>query len=86
VGEIIHGLWFAGWGFDWLDNEFIVRPFVWLANLDKDDVIDLPYQGIAWVSRGAHRILSRTQTGQIRWYAVGIVIGAIVMVGLVVLL
>jgi NADH-quinone oxidoreductase subunit L len=86
VGAIIHRLWFAGWGFDWLDNEFIVRPFVWLANLDKDDIVDLLYQGIAWLSRGAHRILSRTQTGQIRWYAVGIVIGAVVMVGLVVFL
>jgi NADH-quinone oxidoreductase subunit L len=86
LGTTIHRLWFAGWGFDWLDNELIVRPFVWLAHLDKDDVIDLLYQGIAWFSRSAHRLLSRTQTGQVRWYAVGIVVGAIAMVGLAVFL
>jgi NADH-quinone oxidoreductase subunit L len=86
VGTIVHRLWFAGWGFDRLDNQFIVRPFVWLADLDKDDAIDLLYQGIAWLGRGGHRLLSRTQTGQVRWYAIGIVVGAILMVGLAVFL
>jgi NADH-quinone oxidoreductase subunit L len=86
VGRIVHRLWFAGWGFDWLDNEFIVRPFVWLTNVDKDDVIDLLYQGVAWLGRGAHRALSHTQTGEVRWYAVGIAAGAIVVVGLAVFL
>jgi NADH-quinone oxidoreductase subunit L len=86
VGKMIHRLWFAGWGFDWLDNEFIVRPFLWLTNLDKDDVIDLPYQGVAWLGRGAHRVLSLTQTGGVRWYAVGVVAGALFVVGLAVFL
>jgi NADH-quinone oxidoreductase subunit L len=86
VGALLHRMWLAGWGFDWLDNELIVRPFVWLANLDKDDVVDLVYQGIAWLNRASHRALSRTQTGQIRWYAVGIVVGAVVIVGMAVLL
>jgi NADH-quinone oxidoreductase subunit L len=86
LGTMLHRLWFAGWGFDWLDNELVVRPFVRLANLDKDDAIDLLYRGIAWLSKAAHRMLSRTQTGQIRWYAVGIVVGAIVMIGLAVFL
>ena len=86
LGAMFHRLWFAGWGFDWFDNELIVRPFVWLADLDKDDAIDLVYQGLARLSRASHRLLSRTQTGQIRWYAVGIVMGAVVVIGMAVFL
>ena len=86
LGTMLHRLWSAGWGFDWLDNELIVRPFVWLANLDQNDAIDLVYQGIAWFSKTFHRVLSRTQTGQIRWYAVGIVVGTIVVIGMAVFL
>jgi len=85
-GRALHRLWSAGWGFDWLDNEFIVRPFVWVANLDKDDAVDLVYQGVAWLSKASHHALSRSQTGQVRWYAAGIVLGAVVVIGMVVFL
>jgi NADH-quinone oxidoreductase subunit L len=85
-GTMLQRLWFAGWGFDWLDNEFIVRPFVWLANLDKDDAIDLVYQGIAWLAKASHRVLSRTQTGRLRWYAAGIALGAVLVIGMAVFL
>jgi len=86
VGAALHQLWQAGWGFDWLDNEFIVRPFVWLARLDKDDVIDLFYDGVAWVTRGFYHALSYTQTGGVRLYAAAIAIGAIFVAALVVFL
>jgi NADH-quinone oxidoreductase subunit L len=86
TGTALHQLWQAGWGFDWLDNEFIVRPFVWLARLDKDDVVDLFYDGIAWATRGLNRLLSRTQTGRVRLYAAGIAIGAAFLIALVVFL
>ncbi|MFN2218489.1 MAG: NADH-quinone oxidoreductase subunit L [Anaerolineae bacterium] len=86
VGVALHQLWQAGWGFDWLDNEFIVRPFVWLARLDKDDVIDLFYDGVAWVTRGFYHALSYTQTGGVRLYAAAIALGAIFVAALVVFL
>ncbi len=36
----VHQLWYAGWRFDALYNTLIVRPFVWLAAINKNDVID----------------------------------------------
>lgn len=86
VGAAVHRLWFVGWGFDWLDNEIFVQPFLWLARKDKNDVIDRFYDGIAQLSSAVHQALSRTQTGQIRRYAAGIIVGAIVVIGMVVLL
>ena len=86
IGQALHHFWFKGWGFDWLDSKFIVQPFVWLANIDKDDVIDVIYQGGARLAEILHRLLSLTQTGQVRWYAFGIAIGAVIITGMVVLL
>jgi NADH-quinone oxidoreductase subunit L len=86
VGAALHRLWAAGWGFDWLDNEFIVRPFVRLARIDKDDVIDLFYDGVAWVTRGLYHALSYTQTGSVRLYAVAVALGAAFVAALVVFL
>jgi NADH-quinone oxidoreductase subunit L len=86
AGAIVSRFWLAGWGFDWLYNQFIVRPFVWLARVDKDDLIDVFYEWIAWASRTLHGLLSRTQTGQLRRYAMGVVIGAVITVAVVVML
>ncbi|MCL4303564.1 MAG: NADH-quinone oxidoreductase subunit L [Anaerolineae bacterium] len=85
-GAALHRLWFSGWGFDWLYDTFIVQPFVWLARANKNDFIDLFYQGIAWFNQLIYRLLSRTQTGQVRWYALGFVFGAVAMIAIVVFL
>jgi NADH-quinone oxidoreductase subunit L len=83
-GAALHHLWFAGWGFDWLYDRCFVQPYVWIAHADADDVIDRIYRGIAWLMQVTHRALSRTQTGRVRRYAMGIAIGAVVIIAIVV--
>ncbi len=78
--------WFAGWDFDALYQGLAVNPFLRLAAIAKNDVIDKGYDGIAAVARGLNSLLSKSQTGTIRWYAVGIAIGAIVFLGIIVVL
>jgi NADH-quinone oxidoreductase subunit L len=51
---------------------------VYLANIDKEDIIDQIYNGIAAFSKLLNRLLSLTQTGRLRWYLAGIVAGAII--------
>jgi NADH-quinone oxidoreductase subunit L len=85
-GAALHHFWLAGWGFDWLYDRLLVRPFVWLARADKDDVADLIYDGIAALSRTLNRILSGTETGKVRWYAAGIAAGAIITIAIAVML
>jgi NADH-quinone oxidoreductase subunit L len=84
LGSAIHRFWFSGWRFDELYDTVFVMPFLWAARINRDDFIDLIYGGIAWFSTFFHGALSLTQTGKVRWYAMGIAIGAVIMIGIVV--
>jgi NADH-quinone oxidoreductase subunit L len=85
AGSLLHAYWFSGWGFDWLYDRLIVRPLVRAANWNREDVIDLIYDAVAWVSTASSMILALTQTGRIRWYAAVIAFGALIFIGMVVL-
>ncbi len=80
-GRLLGRLWLQGWGFDWLYDSLFVRPFVYLAQKNIRDVIDLAILTIPTGLRSFNRGLVRTQTGQIRWYAASMVFGAVLMVG-----
>jgi NADH-quinone oxidoreductase subunit L len=84
--SVIERFWLAGWGFDWLYERLFVRPVVWLAGINKGDVVDSLYNGIAKISELAYRALSHTQTGRIRWYAAGIAAGAVLFVAIAIFL
>src|SRR5574337_1641929 len=72
TGAALQRFWFSGWGFDWLYEKLFINPFLWIAKINKSDFIDSGYTGMAAVNRGFHALLSKTQTGNIRWYAMGI--------------
>ena len=86
LGNALHRFWFAGWGFDWLYNTFLVRPYIWLARADRHDVIDLIYAGIVWIARALYQGLRATEDGRVRRYAAVIAAGAIIIIGIVVIL
>jgi NADH-quinone oxidoreductase subunit L len=83
---LVHRFWFVGWGFDWLYDRALVRPFVWIARKNSEDIIDAFYTATALTTEAFHRGLSLSQTGRVRNYAVGIAIGAVVIIGIVVVL
>jgi NADH-quinone oxidoreductase subunit L len=82
----LHSLWFAGWGFDALYNALFVQPYIYLAQVNKDDFIDGFYNGLARLTASFHRALSVTQTGRLRWYMMGIAAGAVIVLAIVVFL
>ena len=86
VVRLLHRFWFSGWGFDWLYHALLVQPFLWLAKINRDDFLDLIYRATAWCAAASHRALSRTQTGQVRWYAAVIAGGTVALVALAVFL
>jgi len=85
VGAALHRFWLSGWGFDRLYDILFVRPFVWLAHVDRNDVFDGISRGVAAGSRALNGLLSRTETGRLRWYAAGITVGAAITIAIVVL-
>lgn len=78
----LYHLWHTGWGFDSLYNLLVVRPYTFLATINKSDVVDEFYNGIASVANFFNRIFVFTQNGVMRWYLMGIVLGAIILLTL----
>lgn len=85
-GRLLHRFWSSGWGFDWVYDTFIVRPFDWIARINREDFIDLFYLGIIWIGRSLSAMLSLSQGGKVRMYAAGIALGAVVALAIVVFL
>ncbi|MFT7470122.1 MAG: NADH-quinone oxidoreductase subunit L [Kiritimatiellia bacterium] len=82
----LHGFWFSGWGMDALYNFLFVRPFVFLARINKNDLVDAVYALLVEISRVAHVMIARTQNGQLRWYALSIGGGVVILITLGVVL
>ena len=86
IGAKLHRFWYTQWGMDWLYDKVIVSPYTWLAEFNKKDVVDYFYNGTARAVRFCHDIMSETQTGQLRWYAISVAYGLLVIVTIGVLL
>ncbi len=65
----IGALWRNAWGFDWLYDRLFVRPFVWLAAVNRNDTIDRVFAVIPAALRGASIPALMAQNGNLRWYA-----------------
>ncbi|WP_444921275.1 NADH-quinone oxidoreductase subunit L [Microbulbifer sp. CnH-101-G] len=78
--------WFSGWGFDWLYDHLLVRPFKYLTKINHNDIIDSFYKGTAAASRQINALLSSSQNGQVRWYLTSFAIGSILFLALLVAL
>jgi NADH-quinone oxidoreductase subunit L len=86
IGDALHRFWHSDWGMDWLYDHIFVQPIMWFARVDKSDIVDSIYDGIAYVSESFYRGLRTTESGRVRWYAAGIVAGSIIFIAIVVLL
>jgi NADH-quinone oxidoreductase subunit L len=80
LGSALARWWFQGFGFDWLYDRLFVRPYLWLAAVNRRDVVDGGVRGIVIGVRSLHRLLVRTQTGRLRWYAACVLFGTVMMV------
>ena len=78
----LHSFWFGGCGFDTLYNAMIVSPFLFLARVNRKDIVDGFYALIVVVSQAASGLIVRSQTGSLRWYALTVAGGLVVMVSL----
>ncbi len=73
-GSLLQRFWMSGWGFDRLYGTLIVKPFTAAARINRRDAVDFIYTLAAAIVRALHVLLSETQTGRLRWYA--LVLGA----------
>jgi NADH-quinone oxidoreductase subunit L len=76
---------FAGLGFDWLYEHLFVIPYKWIAEINRKDVVDYPFKGLAYINVKLSQALSLTQNGSLRAYAFAISIGALIILIIVVI-
>jgi NADH-quinone oxidoreductase subunit L len=71
--------------FDWLADRLVARPYAALGRFVRSDFIDRVFAAIAAINAAAARALRALQSGYARWYAAGIVAGAIILIAMAVL-
>src|SRR5690606_813368 len=79
-------LWASGWGFDRLYDLVFVTPFMLISSLLRGDLVDRIYDGIAAALRFAWRGAADSQTGELRWYAAGMLAGLVIVIAVALLL
>ncbi|NEU08909.1 NADH-quinone oxidoreductase subunit L [Flavihumibacter sp. R14] len=82
----IYDFWLSGWGFDKIYDTLIVKPVVYLANINRRDIIDQIYNAITSGTTALYRLLSFTQSGSLRWYVMGLIVGAILILTIQIML
>ncbi len=82
IGGGLNRFWFSGWGMDALYQILFVRPFLALAHVNRKDIIDVIFNTVTLVARFANSALVLTQTGNLRWYAISLVAGLVLVIGL----
>ncbi len=69
----------SGWGADAFYRSLIVAPYRWLAGRLRHEPVDDGVDAVTGTVRIAHYLLVLSETGRIRTYAAGMVIGVIVL-------
>jgi len=82
----IRDFFFSGWKFDQLYNFLFVKPFVFLTRVNKSDIIDRMYNGIAQAGLRLNGWFSVSQNGSLRLYIVGVLAGILFIITLQLLL
>jgi len=56
-----------------------VKPAVWLATIDKDDIFDWLSIGVSRLTLLTNKLLTITQNGKLRWYLMSFTIGIVLI-------
>ncbi len=86
LAAALHKFWFSHWGMDALYHGLFVKPFTWLAQLNRADIIDQALGLVVVLSRTGNRLFANMQNGMLRWYAASLIFGLVFIVTLGVLL
>lgn len=84
IGRVLSAWWFAAWGFDWIYDKLFVKPYLLISHILRKDPVDRSIGLIPRLARGGHVAMSMTETGQLRWYTASIAVGAVLVLGAVV--
>ena len=76
----LRAFWMKGWQFDDLYHNLFVKPFLFITRINKSDVIDKIYTGIANATSALYSLFSVSQNGSLRWYIGGVLAGILIII------
>ncbi len=79
LGKTLINFWFSHWAMDWLYDQLFVKPYTWVADINRKDIVDWIYNFTADVTWFLHDFVTQSQTGLLRTYAAVMVLGLVVM-------
>jgi NADH-quinone oxidoreductase subunit L len=85
IGKFVSRWWLHAFGFDALYHQLFVRPFLWIARSERRDGFDNTINLLPALVRGLNLVVVKVQTGNLRWYAASMAIGAALVLGAVVI-
>lgn len=78
LGAGIAYIWRNAWGFDALYDIVFVKPYLFIARLLGRDPVDRSWSVLPVIVRAGNALTAKAQTGSLRGYAKGIVLGSVV--------
>lgn len=85
LGTGLWRYWFNAWGFDWLYDRVLVRPYRALSALHRGDWVNSLVNTIPYSAVYANHRLSRMHNGQLRWYVLTVACAAVLLLAWLVL-
>ncbi|TWH76796.1 NADH dehydrogenase subunit L [Azomonas agilis] len=85
VGRKLSALWYAAWGFDWLYDLLFVKPYLLVCRALGKDPVDQGIGVLPYLVRQGNALTVRTENGQLRWYALSLVAGGVLLLGIILL-
>ncbi len=85
AGRFVGNWWLNAFGFDALYNLLFVRPFLFIARSGRRDALDGTIGLLPVGVRALNRLAVLPQTGRLRWYVASIALGAVLVLGFVVI-
>jgi NADH-quinone oxidoreductase subunit L len=76
----------SGFGFDFIYNILIIKPIVWLSEIDKKDFTDNFNATLGKAAQLVNGQLSLLQNGKLRWYIVAFAVGILGLITLMITL
>lgn len=80
IGKLISCWWLNGWGFDWVYDKLFVKPYLFLTKVLVKDPCDKVISLLPLLARGGNKLMTLTETGRLRWYALSLVFGALILI------
>jgi NADH-quinone oxidoreductase subunit L len=82
LGVALQRFLFKGWRIDDLYHAVLIKPFIGLAKLCRNEPIDSLYNSLVGIARYSHRGLAALQNGELRWYATSMVFGLVLLLAI----